>query len=455
MPYDLANPSGPTPGGPQNGRRVAVIGAGVSGLTAAWLLSKSQRVTLYEADSRLGGHANTVDVPVEDGRTVPVDAGFIVFNRKNYPNFTALMGHLGVDIHDACMSFGASMDDGGVEYSGQTIQSLFANPASIVSVKHWAMLKDIVRFHRHGNAALAKGVDDRRALGDFVAEHGFSAAFVERFLEPFAAAIWSTPSQRILDYPAASFLKFFQNHGLLQVLNMPIWNTVVGGSRRYVEKLAADMTATVRLNAPVARIERDASGVTVIEASGERERFDDVVLATHADMALKLLAAPSAVERDILGAFSYQPNHAVVHTDPTMMPRRRSAWSSWNYMGGEGDVAVTYWMNRLQDLPCTTDVFVTLNPNREIAADKIAAEFNYAHPMFDLGAGAAQKRLWTLQGFDNTWYCGAHFGQGFHEDGMQAGLAVAEALGGLRRPWKVDDESARIYLAPAGLMAAE
>jgi len=459
MPFDSARLG--AAGDPSQSRdalgkqRIAVIGAGVSGLSAAWLLSQAHDVVLYETDERLGGHANTVSVETDDGGA-DVDAGFIVFNKPNYPNFTALLNLIGAPIEESCMSFGVSIDGGAIEYSGQTLSSVFANRRSAVSPAHWAMLLDIVRFHREARRALDGGVDDDRALGDFLDRHRFSRAFRARFLEPFAAAIWSTPTARILDYPAASFFKFFSNHGLLQVLNMPIWSTVRGGAQTYVRKLAATI-GEKRTLTPVASVRRAADGVVVVDAAGHEDRFDQVVIGTHADAALAMLDAPSAREREILGAFRYQPNRAVLHTDPGLMPTRPRAWSSWNYMGGaDGEGAsVSYWMNRLQNLETATQFFVTLNPCRDIPPDRVVAEFDYSHPVFDLDAGRAQKNIWSIQnapneaGHGGVWYCGAHFGQGFHEDGLQAGLAVAEAIGGVRRPWRVENESARISLGPA------
>ncbi|MEM6413073.1 MAG: FAD-dependent oxidoreductase [Pseudomonadota bacterium] len=440
-------------------KRIAVIGSGVSGLSAAWLLSKAHDVVVFERDHRLGGHANTVDVPVTyaDGRqeTVGVDAGFIVFNRKNYPNLTALLSHLNVAVEDTCMSFGASLDNGRIEYSGQDLSALFSNRRSILSPTHWAMLRDIPRFHRHARLALEIGnygeMGGDATMGDFVRTHGYSQSFVQHFLQPFAAAIWSTPSTRVMDYAAASLLKFFDNHGLLQILNMPLWNTVSGGSRSYVSAIKRELADNaIRLNAPVKSVARLERGVVVHLADGIEQQFDDVVLATHADDALRLLEAPTSEEKRILGAFGYQPNKALVHTDPRAMPVRRRAWSSWNYMGGGKDVAVSYWMNRLQNFTCDTDIFVTLNPHQDLEDKHIVAEFDYTHPTFNLAAARAQEEIWSLQGEGGVWFCGAHFGQGFHEDGLQAGLAVAEALGGVRRPWEVDNESGRIFLRDEG-----
>ena len=289
---------------------------------------------------------------------------------------------------------------------------------------------------------------------------GYSRAFAERVLEPFAAAIWSTPAVRVLDYPVASFLRFFANHGLLQVLDMPLWSTVSGGARSYVEK-AQQRFSEIRLGAPVESEERAADGVRVRDAAGAEDRFDAVVIATHADAALGMLARPSEDERRILGAFRYQPNQCYLHTDAALMPKRRKVWSSWNYMGGEDGVAVTYWMNRLQNLPTREAVFVTLNPHRPVDPARIVAQCAYTHPMYDVATASAQKAIWRLQGapggegYGGVFYCGAHFGQGFHEDAVQAGFAAAEAVLPVRRPWTVPNESGRIHLAAAGARPPE
>ncbi len=432
--------------------KIAVIGGGISGLSAAWLLSCRHQVILYEKDRRLGGHANTVDVPV-GGACIPVDAGFIVFNKPNYPNLTALFDVLGVEATTTDMSFGVSIDDGAVEYSSRGATAIFANRASLGSPSHWSMLADIVRFNREARASLATSVDENLSLGDFVEARRFSAAFVRRFLEPMAAAIWSTPSFRILEYPAAALFRFYANHGLLQTSNMPRWNTVTGGSRVYVDKLSGPLRKSARLGSGVASIERTPAGVVVTDESGAGDRFDHVVIATHADRALALLKNPTSRERALLGAFKYQPNHAVMHFDAAQMPKRRRAWASWNYKGGAGAPSVTYWMNLLQNLDCDKNIFVTLNPATPAPPQDVIAEFDYDHPMFDVEAGKAQRELWSLQGVGGVWHCGAHFGAGFHEDGLQAGLAVAEDLGGERRPWRVPNESGRIFRRDIGAAA--
>lgn len=448
MPFDASHGEN---AGPR--QRFAVIGSGIAGLSAAWLLSSRHEVVLYEAAGRLGGHTNTVDVPLSGGRTIPVDAGFIVYNEPAYPNLTAMFAHLGIASEETCMSFGASMRGGEIEYSGQTLSSVFADRRKAVSPRYWRMLADIAKFHRDARRALRDGLDEAETLEGFVTRSGYGRSFVRDFLKPMASAIWSTPSDSILDYAAAPFIRFYENHGLLQVLNLPVWHTVSGGARNYVDKLAAPLSENLRIWTPVRRVVRAPGGVDVIDVSGHGDRFDGVVIAAHGDEALAMVDAPADDERALLSAFRYQQNRAVVHFDAAHMPRRRRAWSSWNYIGGETRAEVTYWMNRLQNLECREDIFVTLNPDGPVREEAVVAEFDYAHPMFNLEVAKAQRNFWRIQGRGGVWYCGAHFGQGFHEDGLQAGLAAAEEAGGVRRPWCVANESGRIHLAPGKVAA--
>jgi predicted NAD/FAD-binding protein len=433
---------------PGRGLDIAVVGSGISGLSAAWLLSKRHRVVLYEADVRLGGHSHTVDTA-----GLAVDTGFIVFNETTYPNLTALFEHIGVATKRSDMSFAVSLDDGRLEYSGTGLLGLFAQGRNAISPRFWRMLRDLVRFyHEAPRNVAALGL---MTLDEYLDAAGYGEGFRNDHLYPMAAAVWSTPAAKIGAYPAASFIRFCETHGLLKLTGRPIWRTVAGGSRSYV-RILADAVAEVVSNYPVKTIVRSATGAEIIGHDGHRRRFDHVVVATHADQALRMLADPSREEWRLLGAFDYIENNAVLHSDVRLMPRRRRVWSSWNYMTKDDDngrkIAVTYWMNRLQGIESARPLFVTLNPHREIAPETVLRQLHYSHPRFDARAMQAQKALWSLQGRHNTWFCGAYFGAGFHEDGLQAGLAVAEALGGMRRPWSVPDESGRICVhetAPA------
>jgi uncharacterized protein len=430
---------------------IAVVGSGISGLSAAWLLSQRHRVTLFEADSRIGGHSHTVVA----GNT-PVDTGFIVYNEQTYPNLTALFHHLGVPTKPTEMSFAVSLDRGRLEYSGTDLGGLFAQRRNLASPRFWSMLRDLERFYRRAPQDLP--TMGSLGLGAYLDDLGCGAAFRDDHLYPMAAAIWSTPVGDIPDYPAAAFVRFCENHGLLKLGHRPVWRTVEGGSREYVARLTRSFADRISTARPVRRIMRPTAGVELDLGDGI-QRFDHVVLATHADQALALLGDADARERRILGAFGYRRNEAVLHSDPSLMPRRRRVWSSWNYASegraGGPALSVTYWMNRLQGLPDASPLFVTLNPIRQPDPSLVHRRDIYDHPVFDAAAGAAQARLWSLQGVRGSWFCGAYFGAGFHEDGLQAGLAVAEQLGGVRRPWSVPGESDRIQMTEqAGLAAA-
>lgn len=439
------------------GARIAVVGSGISGLSAAWLLSKSYDVVLFESEPRPGGHSNTVVVPAATPTAPPVavDTGFIVYNTGSYPNLVALFEHLGVATAPTDMSFAVSLDGGGYEYAGTSLATLFAQASNLVNPSHWRMLADTLRFYRDA-ARLAGSEDETLSLGTYLEANRYSRSFIDRHILPMAAAIWSTPSAQVMAFPVASFVRFFANHGLLQVRDRPIWRTVVGGSRNYVERMLGDMRGSVRLSQPALSVRRLDDAVRIVTAQAV-ETFDACVIATHADTALALIGDDAdGNERDLLGAFRYQTNQAVLHRDASLMPRRRRVWSSWNYLGSSGslaaderDLSLTYWMNCLQPLgPDAGNLFVTLNPHRQIRDDAKLAEFDYAHPMFDARAMAAQRRLWELQGTRRTWFCGSYFGYGFHEDGLQAGLAAAEDIGGVARPWHVNEPSGRIHLTP-------
>jgi predicted NAD/FAD-binding protein len=431
-------------------KKIAVIGQGIAGMSAAWLLSGGHDVTVYDAEDRFGGHSHTVRAPTPEG-PMPVDMGFIVYNEAAYPNLTALFRHLGVATAFTDMSFGVSLDDGDLEYASTDFSTLFAQKRNLLRPRFWSMLGDLVRFCRQAPRHACALDASMTSLGDYLGEAGYGRAFQDDHILPQAAAIWSASVGRIRDFPAAAFIRFCENHGLLNLLGKPLWRTVTGRSQAYVEALTADLRPSARLGRAALRVTRTPTGVLVRDAAGETERFDDVVIACHADQGLALLDAPTARERTLIGAFAYTKNLAVLHSDPSLMPQRRKAWSSWNYIGRTGpdgarQLCVTYWMNLLQDLRCETPLFVTLNPCRPPDPATVLRTEVYEHPLFDAPALRAQRELWSLQGEGGIWWAGAYFGAGFHEDGLQAGLAVAEALGGVRRPWTVENESGRIFL---------
>ncbi|WP_051330610.1 NAD(P)/FAD-dependent oxidoreductase [Niveispirillum irakense] len=420
-------------------RRIAIIGSGAAALGAAWMLRRQHDVTLFEKNDYIGGHANTVEVPGADGRPVAVDTGFIVYNERNYPNLIRMFEELSVPTQATDMSFAVSLDGGGLEYSGGSLAGLFAQPSNLFKGRFLGMIGDILRFYREAPALL--GADDQGvSLGDYLEKGRYGEAFIQDHLLPMAAAIWSAPSQTMLSFPVVSFVRFCANHGLLQLTDRPRWRTLVGGSREYVRRITEGMAENIRLNSPVTDIARHITGVAVTVAGGHTETFDEVVIATHADEALALLRDADMEERRILGAFGYQENRAVLHSDTALMPVRRRAWSAWNYLGRSGadggrDLCVTYWMNQLQGQPHDLPLFVTLNPIAEPAAALTHREFTYHHPVFDGAAMAAQKQLHRLQGVNRTWFCGSYFGYGFHEDAFSAGLRVAAQLG-CAAPWQ-------------------
>jgi predicted NAD/FAD-binding protein len=419
-------------------QRIAVIGAGISGLASAWLLGQKHEVTLFEAGSYAGGHTNTVDVTV-DGITHPVDTGFLVYNSKTYPNLTAMFAHLEVVSVETQMTFAMSLEAPRLEWSGSSLATVFGQKRNLLRPDFWRMLADILRFNRESVAWMAAHPEDGGSLRDFLIAGRYSKPFAEWYLLPMAAAIWSCPAGQMLDYPLATFVRFCRNHGLLQIMDRPTWRTVQGGGREYVKKLVARID-DVRLNSPVTGVRFLANSILVTTAHAT-ERFDQVVFACHSDQALALLGdSASSQERRLLGAIRYAPNRAVLHTDRALLPRDPALWSAWNYMSSRGEldqrpVSVSYLINQLQPLPFSTPVIVSLNPQRTPSPDKVIAEFDYAHPVFDAAAIAAQQRLGIINGQRGVWFCGAWNGYGFHEDGLKSALCVANAMN-CHAPWQ-------------------
>jgi predicted NAD/FAD-binding protein len=439
------------------GRRIAVIGAGIAGLSAAWLLSQRFPVRLYESEDRIGGHANSVSVDTPAG-PVGVDTGFIVYNEANYPNFVALLDHLGVDNVETNMSFAASIGDGHFEYSSDLV-GIVGQKRNIVRPFFWRMLADIARFYTHAASMLDSPDIAGMTLGEFLKRHAYSDALVDHHILPMCAAIWSSSTEQIRAFPMQAFVRFFSSHQLFALGRRINWRTVKGGSQSYVKALEQRFGAQVERGRGVQRVIRENGLVIVEDETGERDVFTDVVMATHADISLKLLGDADPLEQDLLGSFGYTDNVAVLHEDPSFMPKRRHVWASWNYVANgapeaDSQLCVTYWMNRLQGLDKRQNVFVTLNPGREPRESAMKRKFHYTHPLFDQAALTAQRQLWQLQGRRNSWFCGSYFGYGFHEDALQSGLAVAENFG-VRRPWDVPNASGRISLEPVAEMAAE
>ena len=456
MPFDVAAPINRRSGAVSEGRRsrVAIIGTGISGLSAAWALQNTCDITVFEKAGRIGGHTATVTVEAPEG-PVPVDTGFIVFNEPNYPNLTALFDRLGVASNPTRMNFSVSMPDERMEYASHGMDGLFAWRRNMASPRFFLMLKDILRFHAasHDLAQCQRG----QSIGDYVAEQKYGRAFVDYHLLPMAAAIWSCPVSMIMDFPAASLARFFVNHGLVSVRPQFPWQSVEGGSASYLAPMTQGFSDRIRCNAGIESVHRTAQGVRLRFSDGTFEDFDEVVFACHAPEALALLADAAEPETRILSGFRTQPNRVILHRDETLMPIRKAAWAAWNYRARQADslqLSVTYWMNALQRLETTTNYFVTLNPEQEPAPDKVEQEFVYNHPVFDGRAMQAQQEIWSIQGHRNTWFCGAWQGYGFHEDGIQSGLAVAELLSDWKRPWAFDYSKERLARPEAGKVSA-
>jgi predicted NAD/FAD-binding protein len=412
------------------GQRIAVIGSGVSGLVTARLLHPDHDVTVFEAAPRLGGHTHTHELE-RPGGPVTVDTGFIVFNERTYPNFMRMLELLGVESRQSDMSFSVRCDRTGLEYNGTNLDTLFAQRRNLLRPSFLGMIRDILRFNRHA-PRLLEGDDESLTLGDYLRRERYGRAFVEHYIVPMGAAIWSAEPARMLAFPALTFVRFFHNHGMLSVDDRPTWRTVSGGSLRYVEALVAPFADRIRLATPITSVARGPGHAELELADGTRERFDGVVLAVHSDQALALLSDPSIDEREILGAIPYQPNEAVLHLDTQTLPRRRKAWAAWNYripVASQERLSVTYDMNILQGLAGDDTYCVTLNPCTPIDPAKVLKRLSYTHPIFTREGIAAQRRHAEVSGRNRTWYCGAWWGYGFHEDGVVSALDVARDFG--------------------------
>lgn len=426
--------------------KIAIIGTGITGNSAAWLLNQKFDITVYEQNDYIGGHSNTVS----GDSHADVDTGFIVYNEWTYPNLIALFDHLNVETIPTDMSFGVSMNAGGFEYSGD---SILAQKRNLFRPKFHKMWLDILRFYKNAPSVLTEP-QTNISLGEYLTRENYSQSFIDYHILPMAAAIWSTGTDDVCDFPVKSFVRFFVNHGLFLLKDRPQWHTVKGGSKRYVEKLTASFKDKILVGTAAVKITRGKSKVSITDIKGKTRNYDHVVMACHSDQALQLLEDKSDTESGVLKSFPYAPNTAYLHTDIALMPHRKAAWSSWNYLQSspESGVCLTYWMNRLQPFIGKDDLFVTLNPSTPPAKEKTLKTINYAHPQYTLDALKGWKRIGNIQGKNRTWFCGAWCGYGFHEDGISAGLAVAEDLSELlgdpiKRPWSAQDKS------PAGAHA--
>lgn len=414
-------------------QKIAIIGSGIAGLTAGYLLSKEHDVTLFEANDYLGGHTHTRDVTLA-GKTYPVNTGFIVFNDWTYPNFIELMQQLGVQSEASDMSFSVRCENTGLEYNGTRLNTLFAQRLNILKPSFLRMIYDIIKFNKQTvNALKNDEVSDNQTLGEFVTQHGYSDAFVNYYIVPMGAAIWSASVDVMMEFPLKFFLRFFNNHGMLSVDDRPQWRVLSGGSRSYIEPITRPYQENIKLNTPIVSVVRNDHGVVLTTDAGEQYAFDQVVFGCHSDQALRMLDQPTALESEILGALPYQMNQVVLHTDQRLMPKKKAAWAAWNYhipQRANDCAMVTYNMNILQnfdDAPET--IMVTLNRSQEIDPSKVIDRYQYSHPVFSLDGIKAQQRHSEISGHNRTHYCGAYWFNGFHEDGVNSGLRVAEAFG--------------------------
>ncbi len=433
--------------------RIAVVGSGISGISSAWLLSPAHEVDVYEAEDRLGGHSYTLDVTTTNDTTFPVDTGFMVFNRRTYPNLIRFFERLGMKANDADMSFSVQVPNEDIEWSGHNLNSVFAQRKNLVNPRFLRMVSDILKLSRNAQRLLDDPTVLPLTLGQLLEREGFSDSFTDWYLIPMGDAIWSTPPGDMLEYPAATYLRFCNNHGLLTVTGKPQWLSLVGGARAYVEQASQAFSGEVHLSEPVERVQRHGTGV-IVHTANRSERYDAVILACHPPQSLQMLGADATEEeREVLSAFDYWPNDVVVHQDTSFMPKNRRAWASWNWFSETTDMeksnlVLTYQINTLQPVPAEAPtVMETLNRDREPAEGTLLAHLVFDHPMYNAGAIAAQSRVPSLQGASGVWYAGAWTRYGFHEDGMLSGVRVAEALGAVV-PWGDELDDTRTQMKP-------
>jgi predicted NAD/FAD-binding protein len=415
--------------------RIAIVGTGISGLGAAYLLNPHHDITVYEKAARIGGHTRTVTISY-DGVKIPVDTGFIVFNRRNYPNLTGLFHCLDVPTHESDMTFAATIGEGWLEWGAKNVNSIFGQRRNLLRPGFFGLLRDVMHFNGHALNTVEK--HPRISLGELIALLGLGDWFRRYYLLPMAGAIWSCPPQQMLDFPAMSFVRFFENHGLLSVSGQPQWYTVTGGSQEYVRRLTPSFASRIRTGCGVAEVTRNANIIEIRDDQGGVERYDHVILGCHADESFNILKDARSEERALLGAFRYQPNRAILHKDPSVMPMRKTCWASWVYKAdvstSELKISVSYWMNKLQGIDARFPLFVTLNPTQKIAPEHVFDEHIFYHPVFDAAAMAAQHGLSEIQGHQNTWYCGAYLRHGFHEDALFSAVEIAKQFG-IDAPW--------------------
>jgi predicted NAD/FAD-binding protein len=415
--------------------RIAIVGTGISGLGAAYLLNPHHDITVYEKAARIGGHTRTVTVSY-NGTKIPVDTGFIVFNRQNYPNLTGLFHYLDVPTHESDMTFAATIGEGWLEWGAKNVNAIFGQRRNLLRPGFFRLLRDVIRFNGHALNTVEK--HPRISLGELIELLNLGDWFRRYYLLPMAGAIWSCPPQQMLDFPAMSFVRFFENHGLLSVSGQPQWYTVTGGSQEYVRRLTQSFTSRIRTGCGVAEVARNSDGIEIRDDQGGVERYDHAILGCHADESLSILKDARSEDRALLGAFRYQPNRAILHKDPSVMPKRNACWASWVYKAdvstSELKISVSYWMNKLQGIDARFPLFVTLNPTQKIAPEHVFDEHIFYHPVFDAAAMAAQHGLSEIQGHQNTWYCGAYLRHGFHEDGLLSAVEIAKQFG-IDAPW--------------------